>query len=77
MTESGCSLEITGASFKKTTVITVTNLVRFIVSQTAAEVGIAPGKGLAPGGGDQNFVLLHSKYALVSAHDLSNRLLQL
>lgn len=56
---------------------TFTDLVRFVISQTAAEVGVAPGKGFAPGGGNQNFVLLHSKYALVSAHDLSHRFLQL
>lgn len=58
-------------------VLTVTNLVRFIVRQTAAEVSVAPGKGLAPGGGNQNFVFLHSKYALVRAHNLPHRLLQL
>lgn len=57
-------------------IITVTDLVRFIVSQTAAEVRVAPGEGLAPGGGNQNLVLLHSKYAFVGAHDLSHRLLQ-
>lgn len=56
---------------------TVTDLVGFIVGQTAAEVGVAPGEGLAPGGGNQDFVLLHSEYALVGAHDLSHRLLQL
>lgn len=56
---------------------TVTDLVRFVVSQTAAEVGVAPGEGLAPGGGNQNFVLLHSQDALVCAHDLSHGLLQL
>lgn len=57
--------------------ITFTDLVRFVISQTAAEVGVAPGKGLAPGGGNKNFVLLHSKYALVSTHYLSHRFLQL
>lgn len=54
-----------------------THLIRFIVSQTAADVGVAPGEGLAPGGGDQNFVFLHSEDAFVSAHDLSHGLLQL
>lgn len=55
----------------------MTHLIRFIVSQTAADVGVAPGEGLAPGGGDQNFVFLHGEDAFVSAHDLSHGLLQL
>lgn len=55
----------------------VPNLVRLIVGQAAAEVGVAPGEGLAPGGRDQNFVLLHCQDALIGAHDLSHGLLQL
>ena len=53
-----------------------TDLVRFIVSKTTAEVSIAPGKGFAPGRGNKDFVLLHSKYALVGAHNLSHGVLQ-
>lgn len=67
----------TGSGCRLINVIAVTNLVRFILRQTAAEVGVAPGERLAPGGGNQHFVLLHSKYALVGAHDLSHGLLQL
>lgn len=52
-------------------------LVRLVVDQTAAEVGVAPGEGLAPGGRNQNFVLLHGEDPFVCAHDLSHRLLQL
>lgn len=54
-----------------------TDLIRFIVSQTAAEVSVAPGEGLAPSRGNQNFVLLDSEDTLVGAHDLAHRLLQL
>lgn len=56
---------------------TVPNLVGLIVGQAAAKVGVAPSEGLAPGGRNQNFVLLHCQDALVSAHDLSHWLLQL
>lgn len=52
-------------------------LVRVIVSQATAQVGVAPGKGLTPCRWNQNFILLYSQYALVSAHDLSHRLLEL
>lgn len=55
----------------------VPNLVRLVVGQAAAEVGVAPGEGLAPGERDQNFVLLHCQDALIGAHDLSHGLLQL
>lgn len=53
------------------------HLVRVIVSQTTAQVGVAPGKGLTPRRGDQNFILLYSQYAFVRAHDLSHGLLEL
>lgn len=56
---------------------TVPNLVGLVIGQAAAKVGVAPGEGLAPGGRDQDFVLLHCQDALVSAHDLSHGLLQL
>lgn len=54
-----------------------TDLVGVIVSQAAAEIGVTPGKGLAPGGRNQNFVLLYSEDALVSGHNLSHRVFQL
>lgn len=37
----------------------ITHLIRFIVGQAAAEVGVAPGERFAPGRWNQNFVLLH------------------
>lgn len=52
-------------------------LVRVIVSQATAQVGIAPGKGLTPRRWNKNFILLYSQYALVSTHNLSHRLLEL
>lgn len=55
----------------------VPNLVGLVIGQAAAKVGVAPGKGLAPSGRDQNLVLLHCQDALVSAHNLSHGLLQL
>lgn len=52
-------------------------LVRVIVSQTTAQVGVAPGKGLTPRRWNKNFILLYSQYSLVSAHNLSHWLLEL
>lgn len=48
------------------------DLVRLIVSESAAEVCIAPGEGLIPGRGNQHFVLLNSQNALVSTHYLTH-----
>lgn len=56
---------------------TISNLVGLVIGQAAAEVGVAPGIGLAPGRRDQNFVLLHCQDALVGAHDLSHGFLEL
>lgn len=53
----------------------VNDLVRLIVSESAAEVCVAPGEGLVPGRGNQHFVLLDSQNALVSAHYLTRWLL--
>lgn len=53
------------------------DLIRLVVGQAAAQVSVAPGKRLAPGGWNQNFVLLHSQDAFIGAHNLSHGLLQL
>lgn len=51
-------------------------LVWLIGPQSAAEVCIAPGKGLVPRWWDQNLVLLHCKNPLVCADDLPHGLLE-